>query len=106
MVMTYARQKNNMNEPIEKETRLKHPARLQKNPPNVNARIGAISVKRANCGYAIATTRKTNNKIGIIDIFSKILIVGVWIDSLTHYQVSSIVLLYHVLSQLCMNQNK
>ena len=68
MVMTYARQKNNMNEPIESEARLKHPARPQKNPPNVNARIGAISVKRVNCGNAMVNPRKTKNKInGIIE---------------------------------------
>lgn len=88
-----------MNEPIEREARLKHPARPQKNPPKVNARIGAMSVKRVNCGNAMVDPRKTKNKIsGTIETFSKVLIVGVWIDSLTHYQVSSIVLLYHVLS--------
>lgn len=71
MVMTYATQKNNMNEPIEKDAmgKLKAPARAQKNPPNVNARTGAMNVKRINCGYAMLNpSNKTNNISGIIEI--------------------------------------
>jgi len=58
----YVKKELKLNEDIPKKL-----PTLQKNPPNVNARIGAITVNLINCGKAIASAMKMIiNKIDII----------------------------------------